>query len=128
SGIPKDSVAVMFNTGNGTFGYGITDQFSVGSSRSLAVADVTGDGKLDLIAAGNGDSGAGASILPGNGDGTFGFAQFYPAVASYSRSHYLTSVAVGDFNGDSAADLAVADFDQGVIDVLLNTAGGKKHH
>src|SRR5262249_36066847 len=115
--------------GNGTFGWSWPgNEFAVDHSRSLAVADVTGDGKLDLIAAGFDNLDFGVSILQGRGDGTFYPAYFYPAVTSNSGAPYLTSVTVGDFNGDGLADLAVADFDAGVVDVLLNTTGGKKHH
>jgi hypothetical protein len=76
----------------------------------LAAGDFDGDARPDiavsyffsntvgfgLIAAGNANGTSGVSILPGNGDGTFGFAQVYNAVpGSAASSHYLMSVAIG---------------------------------
>ena len=73
------------------------------------------DGKIDLAVANRGSSTV--SVLLGNGDGTLGTA------ANYSGGANQNSLAVGDFNGDSKADLAVA---QGVtndaaVSILLNT-------
>jgi hypothetical protein len=77
--------------------------FSSGGStaRSVAVADVNGDGKPDLVVANqcatssctntNGTLG----VLLGNGDGTFQDARSYG-----SGGVYAYSVAVADVNGD----------------------------
>jgi hypothetical protein len=61
------------------------------------VGDFNGDGKPDLIAmsfAGNM-----ASVLPGNGDGSFQPAQ------NFAGGLNPLSLAVGDFNGDGKLDL-----------------------
>src|SRR5215831_9769199 len=73
----------------------------VGSqSTSIAVADLNGDGKLDLVTAnfGSGD----VSVLIGNGSGGFALAERLVGGAS------PFSVAVGDLNRDGKPDLAVA--------------------
>jgi hypothetical protein len=62
----------------------------------LAVADLNGDGLLDLI-------GDGVIVLLGNGDGTFQAAQSYPLGGLNAWS-----IAVADLNGDGIPDLAVA--------------------
>src|SRR5262249_30453062 len=59
--------------------------------------DLNGDGKADLATAG----GSAASVLLGNGNGTFA-----PAVI-YATNYPDDSVAIGDFNGDGKADLAL---------------------
>src|SRR5271157_2360321 len=46
--------------------------FSGGGYHSIAVGDFNGDGKLDVAVLGGEGNGGGASILLGNGDGTFG--------------------------------------------------------
>ena len=58
------------------------------------------------------------SVLLGNGDGTFQAAVNYAAGAGPS------SVAVGDFNGDGKADLAVANYDSDNVSVLLGNGDG----
>ena len=63
----------------------------------LALADFTGDGKLDLA--------TGAGVLPGNGDGTF--AQIVPG---FTLPANTVSLFTGDFNGDGKMDLAAATF------------------
>jgi hypothetical protein len=75
---------------------------AVGGS-ALAVADLNGDGILDMVAVGGGPDGNAVSIFLGKGDGTFQAGQTY-AVEIVARA-----VVVGDFNGDGHLDLAVAD-------------------
>ncbi|PYV23067.1 MAG: hypothetical protein DMG24_14955 [Acidobacteria bacterium] len=66
---------------------------------SVVVADLNGDGKLDLAVANFGDSTV--SIFLGNGDGTFQPRVDYPTVPE------PVSVAAADFNEDGHLDLAV---------------------
>jgi hypothetical protein len=58
------------------------------------------------------------SILLGNGDGTFS------AAASPSTGTFPASVAVGDFNGDGRADLAVANHISDTVSILLGNGDG----
>jgi hypothetical protein len=78
-------------------------------TNSVAVADVNGDGKPDIIVANfcasstlctEGEVG----VLLGNGDGTFQTAVAYP-----SGGYQAASVAVADVNGDGKPDLLVAN-------------------
>ena len=99
---------------------------------SLAVADVNGDGKPDLLVANqcggelsclaNGTVG----VLLGNGDGSFQEAQTYG-----SGGNSPLSIAVEDVNGDGKRDLLVGNIcasagscDHGVVGVLLGKADG----
>src|SRR5262249_37340401 len=83
----------------------------------IAVADVNGDQKLDLIVA-NGLSNN-VSILLGAGDGQFNLA------ATMAVGTYPSSVAVGDFNGDGKPDLAVANLRSNNVSILLGTGTGQ---
>ena len=67
----------------------------------MAVADVNGDGKPDLVVA-NDQSGT-VSVLLGNGNGTF------QAQATFATGSMPDSVAVADVNGDGKPDLIVAN-------------------
>src|SRR5579871_855043 len=86
---------VMLSAAIAAFGAQVT--FGVGSQpRSVATADVNGDGKLDLLVA-NGAAGN-VGVLPGNGNGGFG------AESTFAVGTTPFSVAVGDFNRDGKLD------------------------
>jgi hypothetical protein len=114
------SVGVLIGNGDGTFQ--AQRSFVVGTNQtypvSVAVADVNGDGKPDLIVANDGFLGS-VSVLLGNGNGTFLAQQMFPAgVNPYS-------VAVGDLNGDGKPDIVVANNGAGSsASVLLGNGNG----
>ncbi|HLJ48609.1 MAG TPA: FG-GAP-like repeat-containing protein [Bryobacteraceae bacterium] len=86
---------------------------------SIAVADVNGDGKPDVIVTGFGDTTSYVSVLLGNGDGTL------QAPVNLSVGTFPQSVAIGDFNGDGKPDLAVAADD--ALYLLLGNGNGTFH-
>ena len=69
---------------------------------SVAVADLNGDGKPDLVVANN--DGGYVGVLLGNGDGTF-----QSALAYSSGGLQAHSVAVADVNGDGKPDVLVVN-------------------
>jgi hypothetical protein len=86
-------------------------------SRAVAVADVTGDGKNDVVLAGYED--AQVVVHPGNGDGTFGAAQ--TIATSYSNVH---RIVVGRLNSDAADDLVLCQESAARIEVLVSDGNG----
>jgi hypothetical protein len=124
---PTDSVYVGLNSGGGTFSSGGGFAAGVWGTNSLVAADVNGDGSLDLVTAGAGSNGPyyGMSVLLGNGVGAFGAAQ-YTFVSRTQQQPAL--VAVGDFNGDHFADVAVGYWATSEVDVLLNAGSGTQKH
>src|SRR5262249_8106037 len=63
---------------------------------AVAFGDFNGDGKRDLVTAVEGATGQQISVFAGLGDGTFDIRKDY-AGGGYT-------LAIGDFNGDSATD------------------------
>jgi uncharacterized membrane protein len=106
---PQGSISVMLGRGNGTFRAAVNYASGGQGAFSISVADVNGDGKLDLVVAngclGSDCSMGGVGVLLGKGDGTFKKAVTY---GSGAASVFGSRVAVGDLNGDGKLDLAVA--------------------
>lgn len=101
-------------------------------ARSTATADVTGDGRLDLVVAGTGawpgdpDARGQIAVLAGNGTGAFTSSTAYATPAG--ASNRAIGPAIGDFDEDGRLDIAVADtrIDNGPETVTLwkGTAAG----
>jgi hypothetical protein len=103
-------VSVLLNNGDGTFKaptiYGSGGWFPT----SVGVADVNGDGKLDLVltngratACCSGATAGWLAVLVGNGDGTFQTPQVYSSGGTGAMS-----IAIADVNGDGKPDLVAA--------------------
>jgi Calx-beta domain-containing protein/VCBS repeat protein/carboxypeptidase family protein len=83
---------------------------------SIAVADFSGDGILDLAVSNNNSNNV--SILLGTGTGSFG------PTTNFAVGTNPQFVATGDFNGDGKPDLAVANFDSNNVSILLGAGTG----
>jgi DNA-binding beta-propeller fold protein YncE len=75
----------------------------------VAVADVNGDGKPDLMVAN--EFGNTLSVLLGEGDGSF------RPKADYPVGPYPHGIAVGDVNGDGKPDLIAPNYADGTVSV-----------
>jgi len=117
----SSEVSVLINNGDGTFQSAVNYPIT-GEIEALAVADLNGDGKLDLVVPTGGFS-AGVSVLLGVGDGTFASPVTY---TSTLLSPYSTSVAVADFNGDGKVDLALTNSEapSSAVAILLGNGDG----
>ncbi len=113
-----NTVRVQLGNGDGSFQTG--PDIAAGSSvASVAVGDFNGDGIPDLAVTNDLLGGSTASILLGNGDGSF------QPPRSFRAGFSASGVAVGDFNGDGILDLAVGNyFDVECFSVLLGNGDG----
>jgi hypothetical protein len=80
----------------------------------VALADLNGDGKPDIVTADSGSSGV--SVLLGKGDGTFA------GQAEYATGKAPAGVALADLNGDGKPDIVTANAADNDVSVLLNTS------
>lgn len=99
SGSDGSTISVYYGRGDGTFPSSRSIQVG-GGANYLAIADVTGDGKPDIVLSLMGVSNS-LAVLPGKGDGTFGS----PIVSSLSDIPVF--IATGDFDGDGKLDVAI---------------------
>jgi hypothetical protein len=82
----------------------------------VALGDVNGDGKLDLVLAN--DATGLASMLLGKGDGSFAANVDYPTGAG---PHWI---ALADVSGDGELDIVTANQSGSSVSVLLGKGGG----
>lgn len=98
--------------------FSLTPSYATGKLPvSVAVADLNGDGKVDLVVAFREN---GVSVLLGNGDGTFQPHVDYSVPAGSQPS----SVALADFNSDGKLDIVIANSGNNTVSVLLGNGDG----
>jgi FG-GAP-like repeat len=121
-----DSVSVLVNTtmagkGTGLLAPRFTQPTVADSETSnLAIGDLNGDRNLDVIA--TNPQSSSVSVILGNGDGTIAPAVDIPIGIPESSEPY--SVAIGDFDKNGTADMAVADNSTLTIRVRLGRGDG----
>ena len=119
NGDPNNQVAVLLGKGDGTlqpplyYDAGTAPQF-------VAVQDLNGDGSPDLVVANTG-----TQIAPGNNVSVLiNVAGTFPTHVEYPTGNGPASVAIGDFNNNGNADLAVANSLDGTVSVLRGNGNG----
>ncbi len=113
SGVLPQTVGVAPVPANGfqpgvPYGSGLT-------TSGIAVADVNGDGKADLVVSNRNQSNV--AVFLGNGNGSF------QAPINYPTGPNPYSLVIGDFNGDGKPDLVVGNSDA-TVSVLLGNGDG----
>jgi hypothetical protein len=111
-------VTVLLGTGTGTLANQVSSinyAFYRSWPSSMALGDVNGDGKLDLVTSNVFQPGVPVQL--GNGLGSFGDAHVF------ATGSYPLAVALADFDGNGALDV-VAVVSGGGVNVLQGTGSG----
>ena len=116
-------VVVLFGNGNGGFTAApgspfVTKDGNHPHTHGLAVRDVNGDGKLDLITVNNADNDV--SIMLGDGKGHFTRAPDSPFAVGAGPY----PLAVGDVNGDDLLDIVTPDVEGNTVTILAGNGKG----
>ena len=119
----QNAMCIVKNSGSGSFGgtpvcYPATANLAPTFAQ---VADLNGDGKLDVVMLNeNGDNGGNAiNVWMNKGDGTFADR------VSYSFPRISTAFAVLDVNNDHKADLVISEsYNSGQINLVPNNGDG----
>lgn len=123
SGVSTGELGVFLGNGDGTFQAGGAYASASQTPNAIALADLNGDGKMDLVVnsglPADGSLNAVISVLIGKGDGTFKTAT---TVKLPNLESTTACMAIGDFNGDSKIDVAAVD--RGTLTILLGKGDG----
>ncbi|MFZ0685302.1 MAG: FG-GAP-like repeat-containing protein [Terriglobales bacterium] len=121
-------ITTMLGSSHGVFGSPISTavgcgQANRGGVNAIAVGDVTGDGKADVVAtvttAGGGCPDNHVAVLAGSGNGKFKAPVYYSTGVTVQSG----VGALADFNGDGKLDIVLSNAD-GSMSVLLNKGKG----
>jgi hypothetical protein len=108
---------IEMSLGNGDGSCQAPIQYTIPQYASVVgVSDLNGDGRIDIVIAQSAYPYVGfpvsIGLLAGNGDGTF------QPPAYFGMAQESDGYAIGDFNGDGRADIAVATDSAGVVTLL----------
>jgi len=116
-----DDVSVLLGNGKGGFARAPGSPFPVGRSPyPIELADVNGDGKLDVVAPNSGPGRRTVTVLLGDGRGAFRPAPKSPFPTA-GDAYFVTAA---DVNGDRAADLITTHDDDSLVTLLLGDGRG----
>jgi hypothetical protein len=106
-------MTTLLGDGRGGFAAAPASPFDLGRrAYKLVAADMSGDGRAELVVGTEGDDSV--VVLSGNGRGGY-----TPAAGSPYRAGRSPRVAVGDVNGDGKPDIITANHGSGDITILL---------
>ena len=115
----SNDVTILLGDGNGAFAEATGSPIAVGNDpRDVVAGDFDGDDEVDLATVDSDDDTV--TVLLGDGDGTFTEATGSPIAVGDAP----TALSTADLDGDETLDLAVANFLDEDVTVLLGDGDG----
>ena len=113
----SNTVSILRNTSNnGNLSFASKVDFATGlNPTSLAIADIDGDGKLDLAITNFGDN----SVSVIRNTGSVGGVNFTSKV-DFATGLNPFSLVIGNIDGDANLDLAIANYGSNSVSILRN--------
>ena len=111
------------NCSGGNFSFGLHTDWNAGKGpRSIAVGDLNGDGKPDIVVANfnNGDSGTVSVFRNTSQNGIISF----DTASNIQTGNATLDVAIADINGDGRPDIIATSGNSGIFSILKNTSIG----
>jgi hypothetical protein len=125
-------VAILLGNGDGTFQ--AESDLAVGANPyDAAIADLNGDGKMDLAVTVDAFLGQGIAVALGNGDGTFQppvqFASTLQVASTWNTCCYPifpepAYISVTDIDGDGNPDLVYTNSEYATVGILFGQGNG----
>lgn len=108
-------ISVFMNNGNGTFTTKVDYAAATTAPDGMGSADLTGDGKADIVVANAFTGSSVVSVYANNGNGTFAARQ------DATANNQPFSVAIADYNKDGKLDVATGNNSTPGISVYMGT-------
>ncbi len=126
--ISGDNISVLHNTSTGNISFAPHADFSTGTGSGpggLAVGDIDGDGKIDLVSVNEETYNASVLLNTSSGSGNIAFATHTDINVAQDDeiNASLSAVYLADVDGDGKLDMVVIDSDN-KIDVFHNSSTG----
>ena len=116
-----NTLSVFRNTYALNVPFGSRVDFATGDSPlSVAIGDIDGDGKPDLVVVN--ERAASVSVYRNTSTPGSLTASSFASPVSFATGEHPYSVALGDLDGDGRTDITVANFQSNTVSVLRNTA------
>jgi hypothetical protein len=117
-----DAFATVYLRQGSDFAAPATYQAGFDFAEDMALGDITGDGKDDLVVANFTYNTV--SVLPGRGNGTFALSVTYTAGLIGKAKNKPISVALADLNKDGRLDVVTANYGTTTVGVMPGKADG----
>ncbi len=115
----RDLAGNSLTTSNAPAAFQNQQTFATGGAALVRLGDLNGDGKLDLVFAGSGNT---PKVQLGNGNGTF------QAQPTFAVDGPALSIALGDVNGDGKLDIVTGNYMANNVSVVLGNGNGTFQH